>query len=383
MGKKTNRTVVRNQAYRGGEFSIRERHNERKNERYGNGDIDPARADMNIHFRRVLAPDGTQETYEQTFNRLLAESAVVKRGLQADAKLFDELVFDVNTAYFEEHGGYEYAMTFFEEAYSLAVKEIGGEQYILSAVMHADERNSALSEELGRDVYHYHLHVVYVPIVEKQILWSKRTKDPALIGTVKEVIPQISHSKKWPNRVPVERNGKTIMLNSYSLLQDRFYEHMKTAGFEGFERGEHGSTAEHLSDLEYKTKQEKERNIALGVRVEQKEKHLTALNKKISIAKQTGVSFSEIEQAAKPTLLGKKVEVSQTDWAKISDLAKKGVLADAQKADMQRKLDEEKRNSEIWRGRYERLKNPPLQQQEQQAVGYQNEHRKDYRQEER
>ncbi len=40
---------------------------------------------------------------------------------------------------------------------------IGGEQYILSAVMHADERNRAMSDALGQDVYHYHLHVVYIP----------------------------------------------------------------------------------------------------------------------------------------------------------------------------------------------------------------------------
>jgi hypothetical protein len=27
--------------------------------------------------------------------------------------------------------------------------------------MHADERNKALSDQLGRDIYHYHLHVIY------------------------------------------------------------------------------------------------------------------------------------------------------------------------------------------------------------------------------
>ena len=30
-------------------------------------------------------------------------------------------------------------------------------RHILSAVMHADERNRAMSEKLGEDVYHYHL----------------------------------------------------------------------------------------------------------------------------------------------------------------------------------------------------------------------------------
>ena len=81
-----------------------------------------------------------------------------------------------------------------------AAEIVGGEQYILSAVMHADERNRAMSEALGEDVYHYHLHVVYIPVVEKQILWSKRCKDEALRGTVKEVITQVSRSKKWESK---------------------------------------------------------------------------------------------------------------------------------------------------------------------------------------
>ena len=63
-----------------------------------------------------------------------------------------------------------------------AIKIVGGEQYILSAVMHADERNRAMSDALGQDVYHYHLHVVYIPVVEKQILWTKRCKDKSLVG---------------------------------------------------------------------------------------------------------------------------------------------------------------------------------------------------------
>ena len=92
----------------------------------------------------------------------------------------------MNSAYFHNHGGYEFARQFYADAYKAAVKIVGGEQYILSAVMHADEINRAMSEALGQEVYHYHLHVVYVPVVEKQILWSKRCKDKSLVGTVKE-----------------------------------------------------------------------------------------------------------------------------------------------------------------------------------------------------
>ena len=158
---KVDRTVVRNHAYPRSNFSIRERHNERKNEIYSNPDIVQERSHLNIRFK------GCDDTYAQAFDRLLEEGIISTRGLKPDADAFAEMVFDVNTSYFEQHGNYEYAKDFFSEAYRMAVKEVGGEQYVLSAVMHADERNKSLSEELGRDVYHYHLHVVYIPVVEK------------------------------------------------------------------------------------------------------------------------------------------------------------------------------------------------------------------------
>ncbi len=97
---------------------------------------------------------------------------------------------------------------------------MGGEQYILSAVMHADERNRAMSEALGQDVYHYHLHVVYVPVVEKQILWSKRCKDKSLVGTVKETIMQVSMSKKWASKPALDEAGKPLQNARASLCSE-------------------------------------------------------------------------------------------------------------------------------------------------------------------
>ena len=91
------------------------------------------------------------------------------------------LVIDVNTRYFEERGGYEYARTFYEEAYRFACG-IYGEENIVSAVMHADEINKAVSEQMGKPVYHYHLHIVAIPTVRKEIRWSKRCKDEASEG---------------------------------------------------------------------------------------------------------------------------------------------------------------------------------------------------------
>ena len=204
-------------------------HNEREKDSYSNQDIDTTQTYRNIHFK---APT---DSYAAMFDQMIADGVISTRGLKADAVKYGELIFDVNSAYFHNHGGYEYAKQFYTDAYKAAVEIVGGEQYILSAVMHADERNRAMSEALGQDVYHYHLHVVYVPVVEKQILWSKRCKDKSLVGTVKETIMQVSRSKKWESKVALDEQGnplltskgKKVLRTSYSVLQDDFFNYMK------------------------------------------------------------------------------------------------------------------------------------------------------------
>ena len=251
MGK--NYAVARVQQYTKASIGKSERHIERKNQNYENMNVDLSQTPRNVHFQSC-----GDLTYNATLDKMIEEGAVSLRGLKPDAKLFDEMIFDVNTAYFEEHGGYDYACRFYEEVFRFAQKEYGPEN-ILSAVMHADELNSALTEKLGYPVYHYHLHVVALPVVEKEVRYSKRCKDPELVGKVKEVIHQISHSKKWASQKVTDEDGKSHIIKSYSLLQDRFFEHMRDAGFEDFERGERGSTAQHLSVTEFKVKQEQQR----------------------------------------------------------------------------------------------------------------------------
>ncbi|MDL2288209.1 plasmid recombination protein [Oscillospiraceae bacterium OttesenSCG-928-F05] len=351
MAEKSHFTVVRNAAYTASSIGVRERHNERKNESYYNADIVPERANFNVHFRQNFLPDGQPETYEQTFNRLLEEKVIVKRGLKADAKVFDELVFDVNTAYFEENGGYDFAKKFYEAAYRLAVEEVGGEEYILSAVMHADEKNTALSQQLGRDVYHYHLHVVYVPVVEKQVLWSKRCKDPALVGTVKEVIPQISHSKKWPRF----KDGKGHWINSYSLLQDRFHDGMRAAGFAGFTRGERGSTAEHLEVLDYKIQQDTLRLGELDAQAEKKKAEVDFLVEATRVRSGISASQDEIDKMARPGKSGYNKIVANTDWEAVSTMAKRCVLLDAKVKDVQSQVKTLQRERDSWKTNYNNL----------------------------
>lgn len=234
------RTTVRNQPRTENTIADAEAHNERQKTSYRNEDIIPERSPLNIHFK---TPTGS---YTQMFRQMEQEGVLSTRGLKQDAVHYGELVFDVNSAYFHRHGGYDYAQAFYAEAYKAAVDMVGGEQFILSAVMHADERNTGMSKALGYDVWHYHLHVVYVPVVEKQILWTKRCKDPALAGTVKETIMQVSHSKKWASRPVLDasgnpmrtKGGKIVLRKSYSVLQDQFHDHMFAAGFTDVQRGE-------------------------------------------------------------------------------------------------------------------------------------------------
>ena len=236
------RTSVRNLAVSDKAVGNTQQHNEREKDSYRNPDIIPQRTAWNIHFKKPTA------SYTDLFSQLETAGTISTRGLKPDATHYCELVFDVNSAYFDNHGGYEFAKQFYEDAYKAAVQIVGGEQYILSAVMHADEINRAMTEALGREVYHYHLHVVYVPVVEKQILWSKRCKDKALVGTVKETVMQVSRSKKWASKPmldnagkPVlQKNGKPVLKKSYSVLQDDFFNYMRNAGYTDVERSERG-----------------------------------------------------------------------------------------------------------------------------------------------
>ncbi len=272
-------TVARNVNLTASQIVNAQRHNEREKESYTNQDIVPERLSYNVHFK---TPTGS---YSEMFEQMKADGVISTRGLKEDANLYGELIFDVNSAYFYNHGGYEFAKQFYADAYKAAAEIVGGEQYILSAVMHADERNRAMSEALGQDVFHYHLHVVYIPVVEKQVLWSKRCKDKSLVGKVKETIVQVSSSKKWksqpalnPDGTPMlTAKGKPVLKKSYSVLQDDFFDAMRAAGYTDVERGERGSAEEHLTVTQFKVAQEAQRLDALREAVSEKQNDMESL----------------------------------------------------------------------------------------------------------
>ena len=366
------RTVARNQDLETpADVAKVQEHNEREKDSYSNQDIVPERTSLNIHFK---AP---ADDYVKMFEQMEQDGVISTRGLKPDAVKYGELIFDVNSAYFYNHGGYEFAKQFYADAYKAAVEIVGGEQYILSAVMHADERNRAMSEALGEDVYHYHLHVVYIPVVEKQILWSKRCKDESLRGTVKETITQVSRSKKWESKPVLDKDGnpmlnakgKKILKSSYSVLQDDFFNFMRAAGYDDVERGERGSTEEHLTVTQFKVQAEQQRLEAVTgqvaqaeqsledakVATEKQKKKLEALQKETKVAKTLALTVQDIEAMGKKATFGNNITLTPDECDTLKRYATNGIIFNAENERLKVKLESAQKSASIWKQRYEKL----------------------------
>lgn len=113
---------------------------------------------------------------------------------------------------------------------------------------------------------------------------------------------------------------------------------MQEAGFNGFSRGERGSTAENLASLEFKIKKDKEKLSSLqekiaGEQVRYEENHKAFM------------TFSEIDNSGKKSFTG-KYTVSADDYEKLTTLAKQSYSAVSEA----KKLQEENRylTRQIW-----------------------------------
>ena len=95
------RTVARNRDLKkSAAIDGAQAHNERKKEIYSNPDIVPERTIYNVHFKEPTA------SYEEMFLELENQKVISTWGLKPDSTKFCELVFDVNSAYFYNHGAF-------------------------------------------------------------------------------------------------------------------------------------------------------------------------------------------------------------------------------------------------------------------------------------
>ena len=170
---------------------------------------------------------------------------------------------------------------------------------------------------------------------------------------------QVSMSKKWESQ-PVlgedgeplkTKTGKAVLKQSYSVLQDNFFEHMRAAGYTDVERGERGSSEEHLTVTQFKVMKEQERLSELQETkteiqseiAELQEAHakesekLDKAKERIQKQKLDLKRINEIE--AKPTLIGNKVTVDKDDFDMVITAAKKHIAQEKKEAALQKALD--------------------------------------------
>ena len=194
----------------------------------------------------------------------------------------------------------------------------------------------------------YHLHVVYVPVVEKQILWSKRCKDKSLVGTVKETIMQVSSSKKWLSKpaldeqgAPIlQKNGKPVLRKSYSVLQDDFFQAMRNAGYSDVERGERGSSEEHLTVTQFKVEREQERLEQLTAQTQQKEQQAASLEKEIENIQKQQIAVQKVEQIEPHAVpFSSKVMLDRSEYENLAAAAKKFYVQERKESKLQKALE--------------------------------------------
>lgn len=208
--------IIRNENHKMNAVPLLERHNERLNKNYSNKDIDLSRSCDNYHLKQIQAA-----TYQQEFERIRTRQQL-KGNLRLQGKkqstVMCEFVITSDTEFFDRLGK-ERTKQFFKDAYSFVIAKVGGEQYVVSAVIHMDEATP-------------HMHVAYIPVINGK----DRKGNPC---------KRINCSEFW--------KGK----DSYSKLQDEYFDFITNRGYD-LERGIKGSTAEHLSVAEYKLKKSSE-----------------------------------------------------------------------------------------------------------------------------
>ena len=251
-----------------GAVHLIERHNERLNKNYSNKDIDLSRSHLNYHLKLIQS-----ETYHQEFERIRSQYNLLgnlRLTGEKQSNVMCEFLITSDKDFFDRLGE-EKTKRFFSDAYDFVASKVGGEQFIVSAVVHMDEKSP-------------HMHVSYIPVIKGK----DRKKNPCL---------RINCSEFWKGR------------DSYSRLQDEYFDFISSRGY-SLERGERGSTAEHLSVSEYKLKKTMEQINELTEQAAEIESvdNISKKNLPLNMVAVKKSDFETLTAAAKGYVSAKKAE---------------------------------------------------------------------------
>ena len=159
---------------------------------------------------------------------------------------------------------------------------------------------------------------------------------------------QVSSSKKWLSKPALDeqgepilqKNGKPVLRKSYSVLQDDFFKAMRNAGYTDVERGERGSSEEHLTVTQFKVEREQERLEQLTAQTQQKEQQAASLGKKIETIKKQQVAVQAVEQIEPHAVpFSSKVMLERSEYENLAATAKKFYVQERKESMLQKALN--------------------------------------------
>lgn len=201
--------IIRNAKYKRENLKAVYRHNERKNKNYSNKDIDKTKSYLNYALKEP------EFNYKKQFDKI-REKYNLKGQIKTVSNIVCEYVITSDNDLFKRIGEDE-TKRYFETAYKFVseYKDLG-EQYILSAKVHYDERSP-------------HMHLLFLPVVHT----TDKKGNP---------IEKLACSEFWKAK------------DSYRQLQNAFFEYMVSNGFD-LKRGlpKEETNREHYTVKEYKS----------------------------------------------------------------------------------------------------------------------------------
>lgn len=200
--------IIRNAKYKRENLKAVYRHNERKNKNYSNKDIDKTKSYLNYALKEP------EFNYEKQIDKI-REKYDLKGQIKTVSNIVCEYVITSDNDFFKRIGEKE-TKRYFETAYKFVCeyKDLG-EQYILSAKVHYDERSP-------------HMHLLFLPVVHTT---DKKGNN----------IDKLACSEFWKEK------------DSYRQLQNAFHKYMVDHNFQ-LERGVavEETGRKHLDMKEYK-----------------------------------------------------------------------------------------------------------------------------------
>ena len=130
----------------------------------------------------------------------------------------------------------------------------------------------------------------------------------------------------------VEATTDVMRCHIVRILQDDFFNYMHNAGYTDVERGERGSTEEHLTVTQFKVQREQERLDNLTSQIDQKEqslartstalskkeKELAAVQKKATLTKEALIHARDLDYIGKRTFLG-NYSLTEEEFSKLKN----------------------------------------------------------------